>query len=338
VIRLAALALLAAIGVATAPLVVYAVTLALFGWAHVVIELRYVRDRFAARADPRLAATWIVLLGLLVLARAADIAGADLGPGGRTKIELALLVALLAVTAMAARGAARLAAVGATAALGLLFLGVHPAAAIAVLAFLHNLTPLGFLAERLRGEPRRRSVSLVPVASLVLVAFLVVPALLLGGVFERLLAAAGRSPIDGAFLGIGATSSHFGAYLPESWQGEAWAPRLFAAAVYLQCAHYFVVIHVLPRLGAAVAAQAAPDAPAPARRWSRTAVAVCAAIGVALAAGFARSFGEARALYGIAAAVHAFVEWPLFLALIVGVVGKRAPAAAGAFGTARAVP
>ena len=41
---------------------------------------------------------------------------------------------------------------------------------------------------------------------------------------------------------------------------------------------------------------------------------------------FVSSFPEARALYGIAASVHAFLEWPLFLALACGGEPEPAPA------------
>jgi hypothetical protein len=153
------------------------------------------------------------------------------------------------------------------------------------------------------------------VLALALVAFVAVPALMVGGAFEPLagfVSYVHRSgPVDGAlsglFPGLGEAADHFGVFLPGSLPESVLAPRLFAAAVYLQCAHYFVVIEVLPRL--------LPDA-VRATRPPFKVVAPLVAVGAALLAGFLRSFAEARALYGIAAAVHAFLEWPLFLMLV----------------------
>ena len=309
----AATALLAS----AAPLIVYAGTLALFGFAHVVTELRYVAVRFRGRIAPKLAACWALLLLLLALARAADFGGVAL-PGGRTAIELALLGALLAVTALAAPPDRRIGATLAVGGAAVLAWCVHPTALLALLAFLHNLTPLGFLAEATRGREQQRE--RWRIGSAALAAFVVVPLLIALGVFEPLVSwfstLASALPLDGAFLGIGPVDTHFSAFLPSAWHERDWAPRLFAAAVYLQCAHYFVVLHVLPRwLPHEIAKPRGP-------RFT-TLVVLGLALGLALY--FVRSFHDARALYGIAAAVHAFLEWPLFLALVVGNVPEREP-------------
>jgi len=313
VIALVALALAAALAVAAAPLVVYAATLALLGWAHVVVEMRYVRDRFAGRLDRRLVVAWLALLAALAGTRVVALAGGTL-PVPRTVVELVLLAALLLVTALAAapawRGRALLVVGGAAA----LLLTLPPAVALALLAIAHNGTPVAFLAERLRGDERRRALLLSAIC------FGVVPLLLFLGAFDLLLARAGVPRWDGGFLAIGDASDHFSAFLAPAWREQPWAARLFAAAVYLQCAHYFVVLHVLPRL-------AAPRAPSPppsrARRLALPAVAV--AIGGALLLAFFRDFPLARSLYGVAAAVHAWIEWPLFLAVAVGAAPSAAP-------------
>ncbi len=223
---LAALALLTAAIVAAAPLLTYAATLALLGFAHVVVELRYVRDRFGGRLVASLWWTWGALLVLLVAIRASGVAGLPLALAERP-VELHLL------------------------------------------------------------------------------------ALLLLGAFDG---SARGAPLDGAFLGIGAAADHHSAFLPPGWRPLELAPRLFAMAVYLQCAHYFVVLHVLPRLTAAP--PAAPPAAthaathAASGRWWRAAA---IAVALLLLLRFTQSFAAGRALYGIAAAVHAFLEWPLLL-------------------------
>lgn len=305
-IALVALAVGTALAVAAAPLVVYAATLALFGWAHVVVEMRYVRDRFAGRLDRRLVVAWLALLAALAASRVVALAGGVL-PWPRPLGELVALLALLLVTARAAPPAARGASLLVVGGASALLLGLPPAVAMALLAIAHNVTPVAFLAERLRGEERRRALLLAAIA------FGVVPLLLFLGAFDVVLARLGVPLFAGDFLAIGDVSDHHSAFLAPAWREQPWSARLFAAAVHLQCAHYFVVLHVLPRLAGAGAAEAPRSS---ARRLALPAVAVAA--GGALLLAFVRDFGLARSLYGVAAAVHAWIEWPLFLAVAFG--------------------
>ena len=316
-------ACLAALIATAAPLPVYAATLVLFGFAHVVVELRYVRDRFGGRVDARLAGAWFALLGWLALLRAADYARLPI-PGGRSAHELALLVLLLAVTAFSTRGRRRWIALAATGAFAAIVLWVSPPLALVTLAFLHNLTPLGFLAEALRDPALEASPSLRRSRrrgfALALALFLVVPALIVAGAAEGIFARLHLPLADGAFLGIGTAADHFQVYVPAPWRERAIGARLFSAAVYLQCAHYFVVLHVLPRL-----AHSAPaaDVAAPVRAAFgavRVGVALIVVAGGAVAIAFLRDFADGRALYGIAASLHAWIEWPLFLGLLLGAV------------------
>lgn len=312
VTALVALAVATALAVAAAPLVVYAATLALFGWAHVVVEMRYVRDRFAGRLDRRMVVAWLALLAALAATRVVALAGGTLLVP-RTVVELALLAALLLVTARAAPPHARSRALLVVGVAAMVLLALPPAVTLALLAIAHNVTPVGFLAERLEGEERRRALLLSAVC------FVGVPLLLFLGAFDSLLAKAGVPSSDGGFLAIGDASDHFSAFLAPAWRVQPWSARLFAVAVYLQCAHYFVVLHVLPRL-------APPRSPSPppsrARRLALPAAA--AAIGGALLLAFFRDFPFARSLYGVAAAVHAWIEWPLFLAVAFGAAPKSA--------------
>ena len=314
-----------------APLPVYAGTLVLFGFAHVVVELRYVRDRFGQQIDGRLAGTWFALLGGLAAVRAADYAHVPI-PGGRTWVELALLAALFVATALATGGTRRWIALAATAAFVALVAFVSPGVAIVALAFLHNLTPLGFLAEALR-DPRLTADPTLRRArrrdfALALVAFLVVPALIVSGTAGTLLAGLHLSSLDGAFLGIGRAADHYSVFVPAPWRERDLAPRLFAAAVYLQCAHYFVVLHVLPRLARVTpAAATATPLASPARATLmgasgavRVGIALAVAAGAVVVLAFLRDFADGRSLYGIVASVHAWVEWPLFLGLLLGAV------------------
>lgn len=316
---LCALAVATALVVAAAPLPIYAATLALLGFAHVVVELRYVRDRFGVCLAPRFWLGWGALLLLLMVHRSLAVAKVAL-PAAPTTLDLALLAALLVATALlAGRERRGLALAAALVGVALLF-AVEPALAIALLAIAHNLTPVGFFAERWAAD-RRIGVDRSREWALVVFAFVAVPAAIALGGAEAAIAAwvdpraveAVAAPRWLGFLELGPARDHFGAFLPAGWCETKAAPRLFAMAVYLQCAHYFAVLHVLPRM-----ASRAAIAPPAAGRSRRLVVAGVLVIGALLLARFAASFTGGRALYGIAAAAHAFVEWPLFLAVAIG--------------------
>ncbi len=146
--------------------------------------------------------------------------------------------------------------------------------------------------------------------------FLLVPAALVAGVADPVLAPFGGARLDAALLRTGPLNAHIGVFVPRSLFGWSRAEHLFAAATYLQCCHYAVVIGVLPRLSRA----GAPGAPRPLVRWPSRRVFLAilvAAAGLSLW-GFASAFGDARAVYGIAAALHAWVEVPVLLLALGG--------------------
>ena len=303
---LAALAVAAA--AAAAPLWVYATTLALFGLPHVLVELRYVDERFSGRL-PRGTLRWLVCgLGAVALLRVLAFAGVG---GPLVRAELALGVGLVAVATPLVFSQASVA--GAAAALavssGLLVGVIHaPLETLVSMALLHNLTPVGFLAERLRGPARRQA--LVAAAA----AFLLVPAVIL---CAPLAPAVASGP-----TGTGELSQHLAAFVPSPWIGTAVGERLFAAAAYLQVLHYVVVLGVLPRLGGGALAERAA-APWPRRR--RFVVGVLL-LGALASASFAGDFFGARAGYAIFAAVHAWLEVPiLVVALALGRTPEPAP-------------
>jgi hypothetical protein len=293
-----------AAGCATAPLFAYAASLATFGLAHVLTELRYVDRRFSRRFGPGALRTLLALLGAIVALRlAAFVPGASALP--LRELELAAVAGLAAAAAAPClrRGepvaAALSVAVTAAIASGL---AVAPGTTLVVFALLHNLTPIGFLAERLEGAPRRRALALCAFA------FVVVPAVIVSGVFTEWLVGAAASSPDFAPFPVGPIEAHLGVFVPQAWLDERWAIDLFAAAAYLQCAHYAVVIGVLPRLGAEE--PGAPLLPWP--RGARFVLLTCVAAGLALA-GFVQAFGDSRRAYGVVAAIHAWSEVPVLL-------------------------
>lgn len=313
---------------AAAPLLVYTVSLAAFGLPHVLAELRYVDARFSARIGRRLGGGLLAMLAALVVLRTLGLAGV-LPAGARGSGELLVLAGLaaLALPALAAAGPGRAVLGAALLALALAGATEAPAATLAVIALLHNLTPLGFLAERLRGAERRRAFVLGTAL------FGVIPVLLLLGLPDRLLEALGvaAGAAGASFPGAGPLDAHLGAFVPAAWHSEPFAVRLFAAAAFLQVLHYAVVLHVLPRLQRDAAGPGTMLVAWPAGRRFGLAV---AAFGGLMLAGFAWSFADARAVYGVFAAVHAWIEIPILLLAAAGgkagAAAARAPVAGGA--------
>jgi len=277
-----------------APVWTYAISLLLFGLPHVLVELRYVDERFAARL-PRRTILWFgACLGGIVLMRALGLFGVG-SSIERITIELLLGVCLIAgaLPLLMKRRASPLAlATGAALVFGICY---APVTTLVAMAFLHNLTPVGFLAERLQGNDRRIAMTIC------LLVFVVIPSILL---------AIPPSPANliGP-LSVGHLDNHLPAFVPPALLGTSFADRLFATAAYLQCMHYAVVLHVLPRLSGGTEAQHAV-VPWPKQRIFLFAV---AAIGLLAATGFAANFAGTRSVYSLFAAVHAWIEIPVLL-------------------------
>ena len=312
-IPIAAAAACTAIATAAAPVLIYTVSLAAFGLPHVIAELRYVDMRFRARLTRPLLGGLAALLALLVITRLAGLCGL---PGAeRAPLELLVLVGLCVITlpSLARSGPVPL-ALGALvlAATGLGCISA-PATTLVLLAVLHNLTPVGFLAERLRGHQRQRALGLCALV------FGLVPAVLLAGLPQTLLARAGWTWTELSLLSAGGMNDHLGAFVPAAWAGAPIADRLFTTAVYLQVLHYAVVIHVLPRLlDETDGAETTLTWPT-GRRFPRALM----AIGAITLVGFALSFRDARGAYGVFAAVHAWIEIPLLLLALTPTLGRR---------------
>ena len=279
---------------AIAPVWTYAISLALFGLPHVLVELRYVDERFAARMPRNLIAGLGIGIAGIVLMRAFGLL--DIGTSDeRITLELLLGVSLIAVALpllLRSRTSPLAIAVAAGLLLGILY---APIATLVIMALLHNLTPVGFLAERLRGSERRRAMLFAAIV------FGVVPAALL-------VMPTSTTLLTGP-LSVGHLDDHIATFVPPALLGTSFADRLFATAAFLQCMHYAVVLHVLPRLsGGTETAFAA--IPWPKRRWFQAAV---IAVGLLMTIGFVANFRGARSVYSMFAAVHAWIEIPVLL-------------------------
>lgn len=281
-----------ALASAAFPLLTYTVSLAVFGGAHVMAELRYVRVRFGDRVGTQLGFAMFGLLAAIVGVRLLSLFGV-LDAGWAGPLELALVVVLTASVLPLLRGHGRLvgASFVASVAAGLL---VSPVLTLLAFAVLHNLTPVGFIAEGWPGASRTRALSL---AGLV---FVGVPLLIATGLPFAALHALGWARPELSVLPAGPLATQLGVYLPPSMHGSAWALHAFSAVVCAQTLHYAAVLGVLPRMA---------RLPTPRGAWV-----IGAGLGLAiLLVGFTVNFRLARSIYAIPAAVHAWIELPLLL-------------------------
>lgn len=291
------------------PLLTYTLSLAAFGLAHVLWELHYVRARFG----PRLEVSLKRLLGALLLAvvalrvsRIGDVTSTSTSGA----LELLVVVALCAAVLPALWSLRRRNAVLGAALVLLLGAGlaISPVGTLLLLAVLHNLTPVGLLVEAAPPGHRRRT--LAGAAAV----FVGVPLLIATGLPYATLHAAAPALLaaEASVLPAGPLQAHLSAYLPRAWHSSGWALHAFSALVFAQCAHYAAVIHVLPR-----------HLDERERLTSRQRYAIAAACAILFIA-FALDFGQTRSWYGVAAAVHAWIELPILIFFL----GTLAPIAA----------
>lgn len=293
------------------PLVTYTAALALFGLPHIASELRYLDYRFGVRLGPKTVGRLVALLALAMSARAAGLCGLLSWPVAAAAEILLAAIAILTL-ARGRRGLRWSAAV-----LSLLLVTSALLAPLATLLFLavsHNLMPLGFLAERLRGRERRRALALGGTGLVLL------PCLIATGLPFAWLAALGiGNPEAAAFPAAGSLDANLGVYVPSWAFGEGWALHAFSASVFAQCMHYIAVIGILPRL--------IPAGTQPVMRWpsATTFWLIVALVGAIGFAGFAVDYPLARKLYAVLALLHAWLEIPL---LVFALAPRQAPVTA----------
>ncbi|GIG07713.1 hypothetical protein [Catellatospora coxensis] len=286
----AAVALAAAL---RAPLATTVLGLIAFGVLHNVLELRYVAGRFAHVLTGRLLWTALALVTAIVFCRLLAL----------RVPEIVLCYGVLAAgvwhavprrwLAPAGLGLAGAAAVSLT----------WPAYHFVVLAHLHNVVPLFFLWEwsrRLAGRER----ALFRAAQLGWV--LLVPALLLAGVFDPLLA-------DGSAAVVAFAGTPESIAAPVSPPGLTAGLRFLAVFAFLQAMHYVVWLGFLPRFAPDAAAAFEQRVPwlAGWRPW-----ALGAAAALVLGGLFLVDYGQGRTMYQALASYHAYLEFPVLLALL----------------------
>ncbi len=296
-----AVSILSVASVAVAPIAAFVLMISAFGLPHVLYELRYVDERFSARLQPAPLAAIGALVALIAAARIAN--GMHILMGDLFLwIELGLGAALAFTATLLMRHNKLLGAlIGTAFALGAIF---APIPTFLIWAWLHNLTPLGFVAEITEGEERRRWLLTLSIP------FFVLPALVATGVFHDLanaLFAIAELQWTSMF---GAGDKPLLSFLPP----DSWDLNLFSAAVVAQSMHYVAVIVLLPQL--LRAKQSAPTQTiVPWPSWPVFAAAVAAIAALAFGI-YAVSYTDARAAYGVAAAIHAWIELPILLLAI----------------------
>ncbi|WP_020525556.1 hypothetical protein [Catelliglobosispora koreensis] len=267
-----------------APLATTVIGLILFGALHNVLELRYVAGRFAGVLNGRLLWTVLAFITGIVICRLANLRTAEV---------------LLAYTlvAFALKGKWRWLGRGGLACLAAVSL-TWPAYHFVMLAHLHNVVPLFFLWEWSRDVPQR---ALFRATQLGWV--LVIPALILAGAFDPLLDQSASAVV--AFAGD--TPSLV------TPPGVTAGLRFLAVFAFLQTMHYVVWIGFFPRYAPEAAAAFEQRVP-----WLKGGRAWLLGAGAALLLGllFLTDYRQGRTVYQAFASYHAYLEFPVMLALL----------------------
>jgi hypothetical protein len=294
------------------PLATYTLSLAAFGLAHVLSELRFVHRRYGKRIHTQLAGVLVALLAGVVALRIASLTQV-LSPSiaSQAEVGLALALGIVVLPLLAQRHRLQLGlgvVVCLALAAGLLVSAMHT---LLVLAILHNFTPVGFLADATRGARRKQVLAACGVV------FVAVPVLIATGLpFDLVANTLGIAAPEASILPAGPLAANLGAYLPPEFHDRPWAMHAFSAVVFTQCMHYAIVIHVLPRLGDDAPADDHDAKPLMGRKGFTLFLIGAGAVWLAA---FAWDFKLARSVYGVAAAVHAWVEIPILMVALLGV-------------------
>lgn len=287
------------IGVAIAPIATYVLMISAFGLPHVIYELRYCDERFSARTSRSLLLVLGGLVGAIALLRVAN--GAHwLSSPVFVPIELGLGAALALVAAYWMKERRWLGAVvGLAFAIGATY---WPLETFLAWAWLHNLTPMGFIAEITDGEQRRRWMMIL------FVPFVMIPALVATGVFHQMIQLVLALPDLQMLSVFGAGDLPLMSFLPP----ESYDLNLFSAAVVATSMHYVAVIVLLPQLLTARRGEVAGPTLVHWPDWKSFAVIVGAVALVAFGV-YSVSYKDAKASYAVAAAIHAWIELPVLL-------------------------
>jgi hypothetical protein len=296
--------MLSAVASLVYPIATYLVTLSTFGVAHVLIELRYIDTQYFTtlkrQFDPSFL-FWLVnlLLGIASLhcLRILDWMPDSLGLVLELCCGLGLvLLAIRVIWQQIGQGEGfgdGLRKGVAVAIAILLIVGIYqsPVTTLAILAIIHNLTPIGFIYHRLKGN---QSYWLSCLVVFGLLPFLIFNLRWLGA----------------SWLSAEINSPYLATFIPPIWQQGQYAYPLFAAVTFCQCMHYAAVIGLFSQWTRSNSESLIS--------WIRDRyfyLAIWAASALLFLA-FQKSFFTTRAFYGVLASIHAWVEIPLLLVLL----------------------
>ncbi len=285
-----------------APLTVTVLGLILFGVLHNILEIRYVAGRFAALLTGRFLILLLALTSGIALCRLFG----QLSPDGARFGEIGIgYLILLVGCRIGLRGWWLMIAVAvlAVAAIGSFS---FPAYHFVVLTHLHNLVPLIFLWDWARRIHRSRARAAFRVTQVLWIVIL--PIAILLGLLDRWVSAG--PGVVARFVGDGSRVIA-GAAPPDV--AASMGLRFLVMFAFMQTMHYAVWVGFLPRF--APDAAAAFDARVPWLR-GRRAWLVGLVAGGFLAVLFLSDYFQGRALYGALATYHAYLEFPVLLALL----------------------
>jgi hypothetical protein len=293
--------LVSAVSAIVFPLTTYALTLATFGIAHVAIELRYIDGRFHRKFDNKIEVRLLQLVIAIALLRLASIFGV-VAPNIAHLLELSCGLGLVSIAThqlwinnwrrgsiLFQRGFAN----GLTVAC-LLGIGIikDPIATSVIFAIVHNLTPIGFILDR-QGLKSARTIWICG---------------LIFGLLPLLIILCRSFSI--VHLPIETNVSYLSAFVAPSWQKLPIAYPLFSAVAFLQCMHYATIIGLL--------SQWTPDRSTSLFQWlsSKYFYLLVGGISMCFLIAFQHSFVLTRAVYGVVASIHAWIEIPLLLLML----------------------
>lgn len=271
------------------------VTLAALGILHNVLELRYLGGRFSRVLNGVFLRLVAVLITGIVVCRV-------LPPAPATRAaEIVIAYAVIATAcgyALRRRPvvlAAAMLGTAAAAAASLAFPDQH----FVVLTHLHNVVPLVLLWEWSRDLPQRPRAMLRAVQ---IGWVLVIPALLMAGAFDALMAPA-----------TGWSAELAPAYTPPGWQQAEL--RFLTVFAFMATMHYLVWVWFMPRYAGTATAEFERLVPA---ATSRRVWALGIAGSAVIAVLFVIDYAEGASLYATVATYHAYLELPVLLVLLLG--------------------
>lgn len=287
------------------PVEIIVLGILLAGTAHVILEVRYVVGRFRSVLAGRFFLVVNAGLVVIVVCRLLRLSSA-------ATIEVSILAGLLGLTVVMAtstRPRARVAGLAVVAAAAVFAL-THTGSWFVVQAHLHNLVPAFFLWEwsaRIGDEQVRRNFRAVTLAWVV-----AIPVLLLTGLADGFLGAG--EAVAPAVETAAAQSKALGSIVPASATGDL-GIRLVTAFAFAQVLHYYVWCVHFPRHDRAATAsfEATPVGHGLRgwRVWAAIVAVTALVIGLALV-----EYRQGRTLYTSLASYHAYLEFPVLVALV----------------------